>query len=115
MKRIDRLFIKAASIKPNYGDLFIIRHEDGIWKVGEEGFQTLDDAESYIDKMPGNDALIIVNDAELKAEGSALVYDENKVETGNSVRCAPNPEKSNKHGSKRGNGDKGSQYYHTWV
>ena len=115
MKRIDRLFIKAARIKPNYGDLFIIRYEDGVWKVGEEGCQTLDDAESYIDKMPGNDALIIVNDAELKVEGSALVYDENKVETGNSVRCAQNPKKSDEHGRKRRNGRKDSQYHHTWV
>jgi hypothetical protein len=120
MERVDRLILKATRLKPAYDDLFIISNETGMWKVGTEEFQSLEDAEQYIKEITGdNDVLMIINDAgpgvARNSEGKAGEHGENPVENANPGRGAPNIGASCEHGGERRDGQQNSKYHHSWV
>lgn len=64
MKLIDKLIMKASSLVPLM-DVFVISNESGEWKIGDIKFQSLPEAERYIDDVTekNEDCTIIINDA----------------------------------------------------
>lgn len=116
MKLIDRLILKASSLLPLL-DLFVVSNESGEWKIGNEKFPNLKDAERYINNAVENidDYTIIINDAGPGIERGVQIYGQNSVEARDSYRCTPDSKKSDEYGSQRRDGHEKGEYHHTWV
>lgn len=115
MKLIDRLILKASALfHPE--DIFVLSNESGEWRLGENKFSSLADAEKYIDDVVEKDdyCTIIINDAGPGIERGEI-YDKGTVEIGNTNRCKADPKKSNEYGRQWRDGHKEGEYNHTWV
>lgn len=121
MRHIDRLYMKALKIKPQYDDIVIVTNETGQWMIKDDVFESLESAQAALgDYIKGDDVIVIINDA--PPEGEFLLPErlenerkENKIEYADTYRNTQDIDQSHEHGGKRNNGQQESQYNHSWV
>lgn len=120
MKHIDKLFLKASKLRPQYNDVCIISNASGQWKIGEMEFPTLEAAErNALDGYAGaaDDLLIIINDAGPGYERESKVSENDRVEIKDkdTHRSKKDTYPGNEHGGKRKDGHQKGEYRHSWV
>ena len=99
MRRLDRLYLKAAKLKKGYRDVVIITNETGVWKIEEMEFTSLQAAERHITETTGDrEILIIVNDA-----GPGMIREvekcvEDKIEDENTFGNTEDLDEGNEYG-----------------
>lgn len=121
MRHIDRLYMKALKIKPQYDDIVIVTNETGQWMIKDDIFESLEAAQAALDDyIKGDDVIVIINDAPpdgefFQPERLEDEREENQVEHQDTDRDKKDIDKSNEHGCKRNDGQQKSQYNHSWV
>ena len=121
MRHIDRLYIKALKIRPQYDDVIIVTNETGQWMIKNDIFESLEAAQAALDEyVKGDDVIVIINDAPpdgefFEPERFENEREKNKVEHQNSNRDTKNTNEGHEYGRKRNYGHQKSKYNHTWV
>ena len=121
MRHIDRLYMKALKIRPQYDDIIIVTNETGQWMIKDDMFESLEAAQAALDDyIKGDDVIVIINDAPpdgelLKPERVENEREENKVEYQDTDRNKKDINKGDEYGRKRNDGQQKSKYNHTWV
>lgn len=117
MERVDRLILKAIKINGPEDGIVIISNETGEWRIGTEGFLSLEAAQKYAENetQDQDTVTILINDAGPGIERSVSGCGKNQIKNTNTYRSTPYPSSCVKHGGKRGNGYQKGEYNHSWV
>lgn len=120
MRHIDRLYMKALRLRPQYDGVCIISNASGTWKIDDKEFLTLEEAEHAVCAGCSggeNGLLIIINDAGpgCASEGRKVKNGRGKIKNKNCRGSAPDTHKSNKHGSEWQDRHEEREYNHSWV
>lgn len=123
MNHVDRLYLKALRIKPQYDDVIIVTNETGKWMIKDDEFESLEAAQDALDNyVKGDDVIVIINDAppgdvldEMLAERIKNEREEDQAEYKDPGRDQKDTHKSHEHGCEWNDGQQESEYNHTWL
>ena len=123
MNHVDRLYLKALKIKPQYDDVIIVTNETGKWMIKDDEFESLEAAQDALDSyIKGDDVIVIINDAppgdvldEMLAERINDEREKDQAEYQDPGRDQKDTYKSHEHGCEWNDGQQESEYNHTWL